>query len=67
MVSASAAANLGILAQPALQFPFDPKKCNPKKKIKKVTNEDLLKLEEVEDNEEEEEMVRGISFTPLDF
>ena len=35
-------------------------------KVQKVTSEELPKLEEI-DNDKEEEMVRKISFKPLDF
>ena len=35
-------------------------------KVQKVSSKELLKLEEI-DNDEEEEVVRKISFKPLDF
>ena len=41
------------------QHPSDPKKGNPERKVKKVVNKDLPKLEEVEDDDD--------NFTPLDF
>ena len=56
----------GHLSSACPFFPSDPKKCNPERKVKKVVNKDLPKLEEVEDDDEEE-TVRRISFTPLDF
>ena len=56
----------GHLSSACPSFPSDPKKCNPERKIKKVVNEDLPKLEEVKDDDNKE-TVRRISFTPLDF
>ena len=56
----------GHLSSACPSFLSDPKECNPERKVKKVVNKDLPKLEEVEDDDDDE-TVRRISFTPLDF
>ena len=57
----------GHLSSACPSFPSDPKKHNPERKVKKVVNEDLPKLEEVEGDDDDEEIIRRISFTLLDF
>ena len=56
----------GHLSSACPSFPSNPKKHKPERKVKKVINEDLPKLEEVKDGDDDE-TVRRISFTPLDF
>ena len=57
----------GHLSSACPSFPSDPKKHNPERKVKKVVNEDLPKLEEVEGDDDDDEIIRRISFTLLDF